>query len=1187
MKRLGYLLSLVAVSLLIATPGVIGLSQDAHVCGGHFCYGKDAVPIDIVLSAPFASITPGAAVGMQATITAEADLDDVDIVIEADGADLAGTTRRYVGPLAMGQNIDIDVPVSYGTAERNAVIVAVSARDPNSGETIGRREGVYTIFRDGRSYSGHDGLVALEHSSIQDDYDQGFIDEQEYQARMKEALAAEGVSDQTPRPAPPLAPVAVGMGKLEPVLPEGEISEPLAPEGTAGTITVEGTVLFTDENGNTHPAYGVQVEVWDEDLLFDDFLAADAIGTDGQYSFTLNNDDGIAGGGLDIFVKFVTTNEAVEVKDGGVYENETGVHYDLSDGATVTENFTYGNTGDGPAASVHAAASYIAAYVKFELNGGSALAHMPVVWPGSNSWYTGSQIEIVQDDRWDWDVVGHEYGHYVMDHFNFEDNPGGRHSSANCSADVRETKDIGIRLAWGESWPTYFSLSGQAVLNLAALGMPRVGDTTYQDMINQTLTYSLENNTEPLYGDDNERSLMRVFWDLFDTAVDGRDNVSFDDKDLFDVFDAAGSTTLTEGWAALMASALVPDNQTELAIGAMSSDYGIGPVPIDPPDGAVVSPGSADFSWTPAVGCGTVAGGDEWDLVFYNPLTYAKILTISGLSATNTSLSAAQLSTLLAGSANHEVLWAVQGYNTTAPVTGPYLGANSTVLINQPPVAVAGADVTAECASHTGTDVMLDGTGSSDPDGDPLTYSWSPPELFDDPSSPTPTGTFELGSVTVTLTVSDGLQDDSDEVEVTIVDTTPPEMTCPADITVECTGYCGTTADDPQLASFFNHFEATDVCCEDLETELDNPDCFSLGETTVTFTATDCSGNVASCSAKVTVVDTTPPEIDLTLSRDVLWPPNHMMADITAVVVVSDICCETPIFYLTSIESDEPDNGKGDGNTVGDIQYADYGTADTAFQLRAERMGGEDGRVYTVIYTAEDCSGNTASDTAYVRVPHDRGASALASTGFEAGRIGFDTSVERFVLIVPSREAEYEIDDSGNEVLVEEAFDATQLDVTRTYVGNVLDVKLPVEVLEIDNNADGLMDIALYYSAPAVNAILAASTATEENNLKKNVSYGPIGLHYVDASGIDRLVPNIFLLGDPVPLAPQIEIGRGGASEPEAPEEPKDPEIATGEVPKVTALLSAYPNPFNPTTTIPFSLAEQGHVSLLFFVDAG
>ena len=118
--------------------------------------------------------------------------------------------------------------------------------------------------------------------------------------------------------------------------------------------------------------------------------------------------------------------------------------------------------------------------------------------------------------------------------------------------------------------------------------------------------------------------------------------------------------------------------------------------------------------------------------------------------------------------------------------------------------------------------------------------------------------------------------------------------------------------------------------------------------------------------------DTTPPIISVTLSPDVLWPPNHKMIEISASVTISDDVDPSPTFVLTSIESNEPDNGKGDGNTVGDIQGDDLGTPDVSFQLRAERAGGGDGRIYTVTYTATDASGNSASGSATVTVPHSK-----------------------------------------------------------------------------------------------------------------------------------------------------------------------------------------------------------------------
>jgi hypothetical protein len=67
--------------------------------------------------------------------------------------------------------------------------------------------------------------------------------------------------------------------------------------------------------------------------------------------------------------------------------------------------------------------------------------------------------------------------------------------------------------------------------------------------------------------------------------------------------------------------------------------------------------------------------------------------------------------------------------------------------------------------------------------------------------------------------------------------------------------------------------------------------------------------------------------------------------------------------------SDEPDNGLGDGDTSGDIQNAVFGTDDRVFQLRSERQGKGDGRVYTAAYQAEDDSGNASQEQATVEVP--------------------------------------------------------------------------------------------------------------------------------------------------------------------------------------------------------------------------
>ena len=119
--------------------------------------------------------------------------------------------------------------------------------------------------------------------------------------------------------------------------------------------------------------------------------------------------------------------------------------------------------------------------------------------------------------------------------------------------------------------------------------------------------------------------------------------------------------------------------------------------------------------------------------------------------------------------------------------------------------------------------------------------------------------------------------------------------------------------------------------------------------------------------------DSTPPELNITLNPNSLWPPNHKLVDILASVTVTDDNDPNPIIELVSIESNEPDNGLGDGDKPNDIQEADFGQEDYDFKLRSERSGNGNGRVYTITYSATDESGNSTTATATVSVPHDKG----------------------------------------------------------------------------------------------------------------------------------------------------------------------------------------------------------------------
>jgi hypothetical protein len=144
-----------------------------------------------------------------------------------------------------------------------------------------------------------------------------------------------------------------------------------------------------------------------------------------------------------------------------------------------------------------------------------------------------------------------------------------------------------------------------------------------------------------------------------------------------------------------------------------------------------------------------------------------------------------------------------------------------------------------------------------------------------------------------------------------------------------------------------------------------------LGAHLLTLRVTDNSGQMSIDETLVTIVDTVSPEISVELTPVTLWPPNHEMVDVEAMVLSADTC-GPPSVVLASVLSNEADNGHGDGNTVNDIQDAVVGTADYQFRLRAERAGGGTGRIYTAVYTATDEAGNAVSEAGAVVVPHDQ-----------------------------------------------------------------------------------------------------------------------------------------------------------------------------------------------------------------------
>ena len=131
-----------------------------------------------------------------------------------------------------------------------------------------------------------------------------------------------------------------------------------------------------------------------------------------------------------------------------------------------------------------------------------------------------------------------------------------------------------------------------------------------------------------------------------------------------------------------------------------------------------------------------------------------------------------------------------------------------------------------------------------------------------------------------------------------------------------------------------------------------------------TFKANDgfADSNVATISIRVNA----PPDCSKTAaSSPQLWPPNHKFVAIS-VIGVTDPDGDLVRLTLTSVRQDEPVLSPGSGNFSPDATLS-------PLQVRSEREGGGNGRVYRIGVTADDGNGGSCTGIASVCVPHDQG----------------------------------------------------------------------------------------------------------------------------------------------------------------------------------------------------------------------
>jgi hypothetical protein len=313
---------------------------------------------------------------------------------------------------------------------------------------------------------------------------------------------------------------------------------------------------------------------------------------------------------------------------------------------------------------------------------------------------------------------------------------------------------------------------------------------------------------------------------------------------------------------------------------------------------------------------------------------------------------------------------------------------------NVPPAADAGPDIITTSEELSGT--VITGSASDEDAGDNLEYQWKKGDTILVDWAPVgengecplflSTVSLAIGSHTLTLLVSDGEEVVNDTMVLTIQNSSPHvaangggeyEINSPVTLGGIVSDFDGDLLSYQWLEGSTVLFTGT---LQAISGGTPSPlpghtlSNLPLGNHSLTLKVSDGINEPVYETINVTIVDTTPPVLAPVADKMVLWPPNHKIVDIVIHVNASDNS-GLPLTLSAIISSNEPESGTGKGDKTPDWTepQIDQENGIITFQLRAERSGRGNDRIYTITIIVSDSSGNSTTENMMITVPHDRG----------------------------------------------------------------------------------------------------------------------------------------------------------------------------------------------------------------------
>lgn len=306
-------------------------------------------------------------------------------------------------------------------------------------------------------------------------------------------------------------------------------------------ILIQGTARWTDPGGNLHPARFIHVQIGTPD-------------TPDRYRDTLTDENGYysenlpaSSTGPDVQVTFQSQNPAAKVGLKGLdpsHLDQVGPYYKIrstsqaTGGSSVTLDMTAGINGPSDVSFAIADALWTGNVYASSIEGfpGQVMVSYPEQFDGKDlgaGTYPTEGLIAVADRYWStWDVLNHEYGHWV----DFKDGITALNGGDHCIDDNLATmacgknpaplgKDVGTERAWTEGFADFFAISANKYGEPPANMPPDVGNDSF-DWVEETSTggsYSITwedldlSHPMKFHGEDNEAAIAGTLLNLMET----------------------------------------------------------------------------------------------------------------------------------------------------------------------------------------------------------------------------------------------------------------------------------------------------------------------------------------------------------------------------------------------------------------------------------------------------------------------------------------------------------------------------------------------------------------------------------------------------------------------------------------------------------------------------------------------